>query len=175
MTTVTRTALAFSMTLVLAACDGNGPMAPAGGIRGTYAGTWTLRLTEVSSGASFEIPCPGSITINDESATTLNGSWVVNSAADCDSASGTFQGTRSNREITIVLNPDPFDTFEDEVEECTVLTRDDDFSGSVGVPNTGARSVFFNGSLTADCDSFEGVLRFRFTLLFAGTRGGGFK
>lgn len=163
-TTLRSLARTLAMALVLAACNGDGgPMAPAGDIRGTYSGMWIVRVVEVSTGLSFEFTCPGSVTIQNQSASTLSGSYLLSPATDCDSVSGTFQGTRSDGEITIVLDPDPFDA--EEIEGCTIITSDDEFSGDVA-----GRNLSFDGSLTADCESDEGTLRIRLTLIFAGTR-----
>jgi hypothetical protein len=155
------------LALVLAACDGDGgPTAPVGGIRGTYSGTWIHRAVVVSTGMELDLPpCPGSFTINDESDTTLSGSWVLDPTPDCDRSSGSFQGTRSGGEFTMVLDPDPLDIFEVQVEECTVLTRDDDFSGLVA-----GRDISLEASFTADCEIPQGVFRIQNTLLFVGSR-----
>ena len=164
-TTPRSLARTLAMALVLTACNGNGgPTAPAGDIGGTYSGTWIFRIVEVSTGLSFESTCPGSVTINSQSASTVSGSYLLSPATDCEPVSGTFQGTRSDGEITIVLNPDPFDV-EDEIEGCTIVTSDDEFSGGVA-----GRNLNFDGSLTADCESDEGILRLRLTLVFEGTR-----
>ena len=164
-TTLRSLARTLAMALVLAACNGDGgPMAPAGDIGGTYSGMWIIRAVEVSTGASFEVACPGSVTINSQSASTLGGTYLLSPATDCDPVSGTFQGTRSGGQITIVLDPDPFD-LEDEIEGCTIVTSDDEFSGDVA-----GRNLSFDGSLTADCEGIEGTIRIRLTLLFEGTR-----
>ena len=164
-TTPRSLARTLAMALLLTACNGNGgPTAPAGDIGGTYSGMWIFRIVEMSTGLSFESTCPGSVTVNSQTASTLSGSYVLSPATDCEPVSGTFQGTRSDGEITIVLNPDPFDV-EDEIEGCTIVTSDDEFSGGV----TG-RNLSFDGSLTADCEGIEGILRIRLTLVFEGTR-----
>ena len=139
-------------------------MAPAGDIGGTYSGMWIFRVVEVSTAASFAFACPGSVTINSQSASTLSGSYVLSPTTYCDAVSGTFQGTLSDGEITIVLDPDPFDD-EEEIEGCTIITSDDEFSGGVA-----GRNLTFDGSLTADCESVEGIIRIRLTLVFEGTR-----
>lgn len=164
-TTLRSLARTLVIALVLAACNGDGgPMAPAAGIGGTYSGMWIFRIVEVSTGASFEFACPGSVTINSQSTSTLSGSYFLSPATDCDPVSGTFQGMRTDGEITIVLDPDPFD-LEDEIEGCTIVTSDDEFSGVVA-----GRNLSFEGSLTTDCESIEGILRIRLTLIFEGTR-----
>ena len=164
-TTLRSLARTLAIALVLAACNGDGgPMAPAGDIRGTYSGMWILRAVELGTGVSFEAACPGRVTINNQSTSTVSGTYVLSPETDCDPISGTFQGMRSDGGITIVLDPDPFD-FEDEIEGCTILTSDDEFSGGVA-----GRNLSFDGSLTADCESDEGILRIRLTLVFEGTR-----
>ena len=152
--------------LVLAACDGNGgPTGPSGGIRGTYSGEWILRIVETESGFSVELECPGNVRVTSETSSTVSGTFALNAAEDCDSVNGTFAGTRTGDAIAIMLDPDPFETFEDEIEECTVVTPDDGFGGEIA-----GRDLSVEGSLVADCEVESEVHRIRFSVLFDGMR-----
>ena len=148
--------------------SGDGPMGPdSQTVQGTYDGSWMLRLTDVETGESASESCPGSVTINNQSGSNLQGSFIIRNTADCDNVSGTLSGTlRPDGGITLTIEVpggDP-NSFED-ITGCVIISGDSAFSGSIQ-----GRAISFDAGFVTDCFTEFGVFRVNWVLGFDGTR-----
>lgn len=144
----------FVVVAVLAAsCGGGskGPTAPSGptypSISGSYSSStfWSFRFTNVATGQSVTLTCPGSATIQQNNS-VFTGSFVMQSNADCDPSSGQIRSgqlaTDGGVSFDIVI-PGADPNGLTALTGCSVLSGDSLLRGSIrtGVLDTSASAV----------------------------------
>jgi hypothetical protein len=162
----------LALPIILAACGGdasNGMTDPSfPNVRGTYTGSWGLRLTLVATGDQLTISCPGSVTLSTQEGPSLGGSFLYTQTADCNAASGTVSGTlRTDGGVTLSFTIPGSNSSLEDVTGCGVVSEDDAMTGSVA-----GNQMNVSGNAVLDCLDPATLITFRvnLTLSFSGNR-----
>jgi len=169
-------ALLLTMPLALVACGGDSPTAPPApqfpNVLGTYQSQlfFVSSLTQISTGQTAQISCPGRMTVSSQSGSQFSGTFVRQPCQSGGQAlstptSGTISGTvrmDGGTNMSLVAPGQP--VLQDSIASlgCTNLSSSTEYNGTFS-----GNRVNVSASVTFTCAQF-GLLRIDQTI--SGTR-----
>lgn len=168
-----RRPLSILTLLLLVGCGGDGevtePALP--NARGTYRVTWAIGLTNVASGESRSIACPGELVVRFQEREAFIGDFeIFGSSQDCKmfGASGTIGGTvqpDGTVQFTLDVPGQRPNDFEN-LTGCEFVSGDTGFTGTISESELRA-----SATVVVDCTDPEGASeRLRIAFLVSGAK-----
>lgn len=144
-----RAFLLFTVGMIsLAACSDDDPTGLGlPNLVGTYDGSWTVTVEGPGLDPTVEI-CPGSVTVDEQSAETFEGTFSQTAAGECEAGAGFVTGViTADGAVTILLGASGGGgpAFE-ESTGCTLLSAENSYTGFYA-----GDILSFDTSLTARC------------------------
>jgi hypothetical protein len=153
------------VVLALTACSDDDPTGLGlPDLVGTYDGNWTVTVDGPGLEPTIEI-CPGSVTVDEQSAETFEGTFSQSAAGECEAGAGFVTGViTADGAVTILLGASGGGgpAFE-ESTGCTLLSAENSYTGFYA-----GDVLSFDTNLTARCPD-TGDVTVAWTYAFEGS------